>query len=1011
MVNSEKYWDGLFTHDDDNIQREEQTKFFAQLALNNLPKWLLEDISDSKMSICDVGCAEGIATELLANEFENSRVVGIDFSPKAIEVAQNRHEKCEYRCGDIKNIDEYFDVLFSSNVLEHFSNPDDILRKMIKFANKYCILLVPFREYYTCAEHFTYFDFQSFPLDLEGYKLCYYKPMTMVGEDIKYWFGEQILVVYAKSEYIQGKNMSLRQVYNGYIEERTAIIQDYDKKLQECSQREEFLKQSLKDNESKFIKQEERAAEILREKEKYQSELEEYKTKADNFDKVAVELIAKRDNEIAKYDNIIKQYEDKVQQISINREGIEHAIERIDATQNSKVYKMSLVFRRFYTQCIKTRDKKEFVKWFFAKLFHKKYAGRALSFFDYLEEAKVALRETKAKAACDEVQTNPVQNPSIVVKRKDISKTVVIFGSVPFYDVGGGQRSAQLAKTFNELGYIVHYIYGFECSEEDIPDMFVPTVTHKLIDEVSVEWYKSIMANGAISIFEIPFCKFKPYMDIAKKFNQPTVYEHIDNWDSNLGSLFYDPDTFKQFIEEADLITVTAKMLGEKIEEKTDREYLYLPNAVNINIFEPGKTYECPHDLRIGKKKTLIYFGSLWGEWFDWEKIIYIAEKEKDVAINLIGDYSGIKDKIAQMPKNIHFLGLKPQTQLPAYLQHCDIALLPFKNCEIGKYVSPLKIFEYIAMNKKVLATNLDDIQHYPNVYASDDKEDWLKFLNSEDEIVSTEEFIGKNNWYSRCAELIEYFEKEESKFPSVSVIVLNYNNKKVIERCVKTLLAHNRRYNYEVIVVDNGSTDGSYELLQENYSDKIKLYKNSVNGCSSGRNLGAANATGEYIIFLDSDQWIVSDYWLDSALDLMENDVNIGSAGWNAGWFEPGKTTGPIVDYLPNRGLESSAIWYKTDIAYLATSGMIMKRELFEAIGGLDEFYDPTCFEDTDLSLKIRDYGFELAYCPYMAIMHLPHQTTQSGSARHTQLMERNGKYFWDKWMERNPKLLEYYL
>ena len=100
-----------------------------------------------------------------------------------------------------------------------------------------------------------------------------------------------------------------------------------------------------------------------------------------------------------------------------------------------------------------------------------------------------------------------------------------------------------------------------------------------------------------------------------------------------------------------------------------------------------------------------------------------------------------------------------------------------------------------------------------------------------------------------------------------------------------------------------------------------------------------------------------------------------------------------------------------KSDIAYLATSGFVMKHELFDQVGGFDEYYDPTCFEDTDLSLKIRHAGYELAYCPYMSIMHLPHQTTHAGSLKHTKLMERNGKYFKDKWEKLHPRLLKYYV
>ncbi len=98
------------------------------------------------------------------------------------------------------------------------------------------------------------------------------------------------------------------------------------------------------------------------------------------------------------------------------------------------------------------------------------------------------------------------------------------------------------------------------------------------------------------------------------------------------------------------------------------------------------------------------------------------------------------------------------------------------------------------------------------------------------------------------------------------------------------------------------------------------------------------------------------------------------------------------------------------TDIAYLGTGGLVMERRLFELTGGFDEFYDPTCFEDTDLSLEIRDAGYELAYCPYIGVMHLPHQTTQSGSRQHERLMKRNGEYFQAKWKERREELLEYY-
>ena len=85
------------------------------------------------------------------------------------------------------------------------------------------------------------------------------------------------------------------------------------------------------------------------------------------------------------------------------------------------------------------------------------------------------------------------------------------------------------------------------------------------------------------------------------------------------------------------------------------------------------------------------------------------------------------------------------------------------------------------------------------------------------------------------------------------------------------------------------------------------------------------------------------------------------------------------------------------------------MKKEDFYAIEGFDTAYDPTCYEDTDISLKIRNIGKELYYCPYLGIIHLPHQTTKNGSKGHRLLVNEKGEYFSAKWKQKNPELLKY--
>lgn len=680
-------------------------------------------------------------------------------------------------------------------------------------------------------------------------------------------------------------------------------------------------------------------------------------------------------------------------------------------TQNARDYKLLLAKRRFVVQFIHGTwaEKKDFLRWVWSKITGKENGAKWLREFDPLDSVKVRLNQLQNLDKLHP-QTSIIENSKYVLKE---NKQIFIFAGVPLYDIGGGQRSAQLAKIFNNMGYTVYYIYYFAADGAADPytdgHEICPAVMHIHIDTFRIADMKRILRENAIFIFEIPAIGYKPFFDYANGHGIYTVYEHIDNWNTSLGASFYEERLFRQFVDEASLVTVTARLLGEKIKEVSpQREYLYLPNAVNSTLFEPLKTYEKPADLVQGRK-TLLYFGSLWGEWFDWEKVIYVAEN-CPCEVNLIGGYNGIPVNVQDLPSNIHFLGEKKQETLPAYLSHSDIALLPFKNSEIGKYVSPLKVFEYIAMNKPVLATPLDDIFGYPNVLTSDDKEEWAKAVMAEWPAEETEMFTSKNSWYARCNAILKHA-VPETAIPPISIIILNHNNMNVIFRCVTSLLAFNGRYNCEIIVVDNDSNDGSYEEIERHYGGKITLLKNRKNGCSSGRNLGAQAAHGEFLFFLDSDQWAISETYLDNAIEILYKERYIGAVGWAAGWFSPGKCGGPISDYFPNRAIESPQILFRTDIGYLGSGGLLLRRSLFDEVGGFDEQYDPTCFEDTDLSLKIRHAGYELAYCPYIGLKHLSHQTTLSGNDAHARLIEKHGTYFQKKWQEIEPSLLEYYI
>lgn len=345
------------------------------------------------------------------------------------------------------------------------------------------------------------------------------------------------------------------------------------------------------------------------------------------------------------------------------------------------------------------------------------------------------------------------------------TQTVYMIASIPYYDIGGGQRCAQLAKTFIKMGYSVKYLYNQGSGDKKHGKTSMPLDMHVLINRKSIQYVKKHAKKDDIFIFELPMKKFAPLLDIAIERECKIVYENIDNWESTLGCSFFNEEILKKMLSSAHLLVGTARPLVEQLEQYLERFHIkkeqkkieYLANAVDEELFCGKKEYEIPSDLKKGKC-TLMYYGSLWGEWFSWDIVIGLAKRHPEYSICLIGNTSRIHKIMEECPENIHFLGLKAQVDLPAYLQHVDYALLPFEKGIIGDYVSPLKIFEYISMYTKVLCTSLPDIQGYPNLYFGDTIEEWEEIIEKEYPVdkIAADNFIQENTWESRVKSMLK---------------------------------------------------------------------------------------------------------------------------------------------------------------------------------------------------------------------------------------------------------------
>lgn len=243
--------------------------------------------------------------------------------------------------------------------------------------------------------------------------------------------------------------------------------------------------------------------------------------------------------------------------------------------------------------------------------------------------------------------------------------------------------------------------------------------------------------------------------------------------------------------------------------------------------------------------------------------------------------------------------------------------------------------------------------------------------------------------------------EAELKSFPKIAVIVLNHNNQAIISRCLDSLIEFND-YDYQIIVVDNQSTDDSVKLIKEKYTNKIKLILNSKNGAASGRNLGVREVKkADYLLFIDSDQGPTKNRWLDTYLKIMSQHEEIGMLGNGGGFFTEKDLTGPTFEYYSDEAL-SEKYSHRTNIDYLVAGGAMIRTTVFKELGGFDEAYDPHIFEDADLSRKVLNAGYQIAYCKDLPIYHLAHSTTKADQNKEDYLRQytKNAQYFRQKWL-----------
>lgn len=213
-----------------------------------------------------------------------------------------------------------------------------------------------------------------------------------------------------------------------------------------------------------------------------------------------------------------------------------------------------------------------------------------------------------------------------------------------------------------------------------------------------------------------------------------------------------------------------------------------------------------------------------------------------------------------------------------------------------------------------------------------------------------------------------------------VSIIIVNHNGIEFVDNCLRSVLKSNYP-NFEVIFVDNASSDGSLEYVEKTFGDnpRLRFVKNSGSfGPAVGRNRGAKVSNGKYLIFLDNDTRVTEDCIFE-LVKVLENDDSIGFAQAKLLRMNTENLYDCAGDYLGPLGFliersrgarDTGQFDFITDILSAKSAASIIRKELFNKIGGFDEnFY--MYLEETDLSWRVWLVGFRVVFIPAAVVYH----------------------------------------
>ncbi len=232
--------------------------------------------------------------------------------------------------------------------------------------------------------------------------------------------------------------------------------------------------------------------------------------------------------------------------------------------------------------------------------------------------------------------------------------------------------------------------------------------------------------------------------------------------------------------------------------------------------------------------------------------------------------------------------------------------------------------------------------------------------------------------------------------YPLVSVVIVNYNGRELLQKCLKSL-SKQKYPNIEIIVVDNNSSDSSLDMISSEFPDVIQVALGYNSYYAEGNNIGFRRAKGKYVMLMNNDVEVEPDF-LMPLVEAMERDINIAMCGGKIflGDRKTINSAGGIIDFYGwnvNRGYlqQDNGQYDISDMCFFAYGAAFMVRKsVIEKTGLFDEKFR-FWFDEPDLAFRLHYAGYAVMYVPESVVYHLAEQTVKNVRFNHMFITERN--------------------